>query len=79
MLTVRDVREIYVKLGVIDQKLNALTAISTRLDSIDEKLADHETRLTKIEAFQGFIVWMTNGGWAVVVGAAYVLTKIGII
>ena len=63
----------------MDEKLTRALQLEAELKELAATVADHEVRLTKVEAFQGFIVWMTNGGWALVAGAAYVLTKLGVI
>lgn len=78
-LTVREVRDIYVTLGRIDEKLTRALQLEEEVKNITTTVASLDIRVTKVEAFQGFIVWMTNGGWAIVAGAAYILTKLGVL
>lgn len=75
----REVREIYVQLATISTKLDAMAALHLEIDKTDGTVSDHETRIVKLEGFQGLILWIVNGGWGVLAIAAYLLAKFGVL
>jgi len=79
VLTHREVRELFVGIAKLDTKLDNVLGLGSEVDALRDEIEDLATRITKLEGFQGIILWVLNGGWAVVGVAAFILAKIGVL
>jgi hypothetical protein len=73
------VGDLAVAVGRLDAKLDAVIELRRKVEAVDAVATDHETRLVKLESFQGLILWIINGGWVVLTGTAFILAKLGVI